>query len=128
MPYQQTGSLWSAWPRFFLMLLLLLLLNSVWSYVALYIDFVKAPAHGPGSSFALSQAALETNALVRWGLGMAFNAGLLVWSLRQRHVGESIAAFIGMLWLTYLSFCFYLMISFGYGIASMLQAIQGAQH
>ncbi|HEX8328681.1 MAG TPA: hypothetical protein VF629_14155 [Hymenobacter sp.] len=128
MPYQQEGNLWSAWSRFFLMLLLLLLFNSAWPYVALYIDFVKAPAHVPGGSLALSQAALETNMLVRWGLGMAFNASLLVWSLRQRHVGESIAAFIGMLWLTYVSFCFYFMIGLGYGIVSMLEAIQCAKH
>ncbi|MCI1188240.1 hypothetical protein MON38_12490 [Hymenobacter sp. DH14] len=121
MPYQQVGNLWSAWPRFFLMLLVMLLLNSLWAYASLYIDFVKAP----GSSVALSQAAIETNMLICWGLGMVFNTGLLVWSLRQRHVGESIAVFIGMLWLTYVSFCFYLMISFGYGIASLLESIQG---
>ena len=67
---------------------------------------------------------METNMLIRWGLGMALNVSLLVWSLRQRHVGESIAAAIGMLWLTYVSICFYLMISFGYGIASVLESIQ----
>ena len=106
------------------MLALLLVLDSAWSYAALYVDFVKAPAHAPGSSVALSQAAMETNMLIRWGLGMALNVSLLVWSLCQRHVGESIAAAIGMLWLTYVSICFYLMISFGYGIASVLESIQ----
>ncbi|WP_201977636.1 hypothetical protein [Hymenobacter rubidus] len=121
------GNLWSAWPRFFVMLLVLLVLDSAWSYMGLYIDFVKAPVNASDGGFALSQAAVETNALVSWGLGMAFNAGLLAWALRQRHVGESVAAFIGMLWLTYLSFCFYLLISFGYGLAAMLHAILGAK-
>jgi hypothetical protein len=127
MPYQLTENLWSAWTRFFLMLALLLVLDSAWPYVSLYIDFVKVPVNVPDAGLALSQAALETNMLVRWGLGMAFNAGLLGWSL-QRHVGESVAVFIGMLWLSWVSFCFYGMISFGYGMASMLQAAQGAKH
>ena len=123
MPYQQVGSLWSAWPRFFVMLLVMLLLNSLWAYASLYIDFVKAPANVPDEHMALAQAALETNALIDWLLGMAFNAGLLVWSLRQRHVGESVATFIGMLWLSYVSFCFYFMISIGYSMASVLQTL-----
>jgi hypothetical protein len=127
MPYQQVGNLWAAWPRFFLMLALLLVLNSAWACISLKIDFVQVPTGGSGDGLALSQAALETNMLIRWGLGIAFNAGLLVWSLQQRHVGESVAAFIGMLWLSYVSFCFYLMISFGYGIAAMLQSL-GSKH
>ena len=128
MPYQQINNRWSAWSRFFLMLALLLAINSAWSYLTLYIDFVRAPTNVPNGNSTFSQAALETNAMVRWGIGMAFNAGLLVWSWRQHHVGESVAAFIGMLWLTYLSFCFYLIISFGYGIGSMLQTIQSIKH
>jgi hypothetical protein len=58
---------------------------------------------------------------------MTFNAGLLGWSLRQRHVGESVATFIGMLWLSFVSFCFYCMISLGYSMASVLQGI-GSKH
>ena len=123
MPYQQVGNLWSVWPRFFAMLVVMLLLNILWAYASLYIHFVKAPANAPDEHMALAQATSETNALINWLLGMAFNAGLLVWSLRQRHVGESVATFIGMLWLTYVSFCFYYMIALGYSIAAVLQRI-----
>lgn len=105
------------------MLLVMLLLDSLWAYASLYIHFVKAPANVLDEHMALAQAASETNALINWLLGLAFNAGLLVWALRQRHVGESVAIFIGMLWLSYVSFCFYFMISIGYSLASMLQTL-----